>query len=169
MSCGIVSQNPIERRRRRCLLAMSMPTAIAFLPPRWLLTHFWSRHLPSFQVLQARGRPTSISLHSSSTSPTHPGEQQQKAPRKPMAQRRRCPTPVLLLLATLSCYCVQGFIPLRPAPVSLSRSRPSHASETLEQEAPTQAFEVDGAYYVRLVRWRPLPASINVPSILTQV
>jgi len=61
-----------------------------------------------------------------------------------MAPRRRRPTPVLLL-AALSCCCVQGFIPLRPAPVSLPRSRPSYSSETLEQEAPTQALEDDGA------------------------
>lgn len=60
-------------------------------------------------------------------------------------QRRRCPTPVLLL-AALSCWCVQGFIALKPTPVSLPRWT-AYASETLEQEAPTQALEDhDGAY-----------------------
>jgi len=61
-----------------------------------------------------------------------------------MAQQGHYPISVLLLLVILSCYCVQGFIPFRTAPISLSRSRHSHASETLEKEAPTHAFEIDG-------------------------
>ena len=62
-----------------------------------------------------------------------------------MAQRRRRrPTPVLLLAAL--CCCVQGFIPLRPTAVMVPRSGPSlYASETLEQEAPTETFE-EGTY-----------------------